>query len=1226
MRRRIWRISEDRFDDEIPKCDIAPSSISITGYEGQNIDGAFRIMSLNKVVIKGFVYSSNPYVICDKPEFEGTDITVPFHTMSEGFQNGDTLNGFFDITYNMGRKNIPFNFCFEGLPVNSSEGSIKTLEDFSRLCEVDFTEGMSVFYSKGFAGFMNKQEPALRLLYKGYYEAVHSAANLENFLEEADIKEKLDFELDKNEISFYEIEADQKASVNIKRTTWGRLLITIKCDAPFVEITKAAVNEGDFLGREYGYDFFIRKDKMHAGKNYGCISFYDGSSTKKLEVKATLPDDSDAERKLNLRISNLKAEIYDELIDFRVGKLELHIFSKKLYDNLIILYKAEESRKKTFDPAVYFDNEGKIHDRSDFENLDFKFGEFKTEKSDEEEYLAYRLPIFHRLLLCHSRILSKDRQKALWLIRDLKEDIINHNSFEWAYLLYLCIIIDSDEQYQGKLTDEIEKIFRMNPEDYRIFVFLLYLRNEYVNDSARKLKDIKQWIVSGYNCPILLAEAYSIFRSNPYLIQKMDSFTMAVLNFARKRDILTKDVTGQIPELLRSEEEFKTSVLTISEAGYNAVHSNEILLAIIEYLIRYEHFDKEASIWYRAGVDKELNVNGLYEAYLNSLPLDSVTDIPEQVLIYFRYPNNLQEDRKAYLFVNMISMKWKKPRLYNEYVPSMEEFALSQLQRERINENLTVIYQEVISKNHNYHDFAELIGPFMYIQRVAVLRPEARQVVLYQNCYRKPVVSPIIKGIAYLPVVDKDYRIFLVDADGTMTADESCYAMDPILHFSDSECEVSEKFKHSVSSLLHELTRKEKNYIYSEDEIPFIESILSNNDLDSAFLKGLYSGIYELLKRNGREDILASFFWNKREEFMIPSDIVPIVVSYGVRTEHFEEAYDYLIHNNGQNIGKGLLLNLFNYMIVKFEFNSNDFLLTSCAKLMMENFSSQQTIAYLGRYFTGSIEIMEKLLENSERESVINVDLAGRILIQLLYSGDDTHFPEMAFKIFLTRKPNRMVREAVLTFWSREYLLKGTLLPQIFNSELLRSYAYDDDVNESMRIALMRYLCGKQELSEEEKLLLDRSIRYYMNRNMRFGFLKDAPSGLKTKYHLYDKTYIEYNYESGKRLYITLKRKNADDFTEFLPEVYPGLYTKSLILFTGDLIDYDIRIDKKDGDILVSGTVSGPNYFEKKKESRYDRLNHMCYDGMLSEWNDLENTVKEYGKLDIMTKELLGIL
>lgn len=1226
MRRRIWRISEDRFDDVVPKCDIAPSSINITGYEGQNIDGAFRIMSLNKVIIKGFVYSSNPYVVCDRPEFEGTDITVPFHTMTEGFQNGDTISGFFDVIYNLGRKTIPFSFDFEGLPVNSSEGSIKTLEDFSRLCEVNFTEGMSVFYSRGFASFMSKKEAPIRLLYKGYYEAVHSAANLENFLEEAGLKDPLEFELDKNDILFDEIDVDQKASVNIKRTTWGRLLITVKCDAPFIEITKASINEGDFLGREYRYDFYIRQDRMHAGKNFGVISFYDGSTTKKLEVRATLPDDSDAERRLNLRISNLKAQVYDDIIDYRVGKLDLPIFSKKLYDNLIILYKSEESRKKAYDPAVYFDNEGKIRDRYEMEDSDIHTVDYKSDKSDEEEYLTYRLPVFHRLLLCHSRILSKDRQKALWLIRDLKEDITNHNSFEWAYLLYLCIIIDSDEQYQSKLTDEIEKIFRMNPEDYRIFVFLLYLRNEYVSDQARKLKDIKQWIVSGYNCPVLLAEAYSILRSNPYLIQKLDAFTLSVLNFARKRDILTREITEQIPEILRSESEFKTTVFTIAEAGYSAVPSDELLLSIVEYLIRFEHFDEEAAAWYRTGIDKGINVNGLYEAYLNSLPLDSVTDIPEQVLIYFRYPNNLQEDRKAYLFVNMISMKWKKPKLYNEYVPSIEEFALSELQRDRIDENLTVIYQEVMAKNHNYPAFSELIGPFMFIKRIAVLRPEARQVILYQNCYRKPTVSPIIKGIAYVPIVDKDFKIFLADADGTLTADESCYAMDPILHFNEEGVEISDKFKSSVPSLLYELTRKEKNYAYSEDEIPFIESILSNNELDPAFLKELYSGIYELLKRNGREDVLAAFFWNKRDEFKISSDIVPIVISYGIRTERFEEAYDYLIHNNGQNTGKGLLLNLFNYMIVKYEFNSDDFLVNYCAKLMMDNFSSQQTVSYLGRYFTGSIEMMEKLLENSENEAVNNVDLAGRILIQLLYMGESSYFPERAFKVFLTRKPNRMVREALLTFWSREYLLKGVKLPQIFFSELLRAYAYDDDVNESMRIALMRYLCGKEDLNEEEKVLLDRSIRYYMNRNMRFAFLQSAPSGLKTKYHLYDKTYIECNFETGRRLYITLKRKNADDVTEFLPEVYPGLYTKSLILFTGDAVDYDIRADKKDGEIIVSGSVSGPNYFERQKESRYDRINHMCYDGMLREWADLSKTVKEYGKLDLMSRELFGIL
>jgi hypothetical protein len=91
-----------------------------------------------------------------------------------------------------------------------------------------------------------------------------------------------------------------------------------------------------------------------------------------------------------------------------------------------------------------------------------------------------------------------------------------------------------------------------------------------------------------------------------------------------------------------------------------------------------------------------------------------------------------------------------------------------------------------------------------------------------------------------------------------------------------------------------------------------------------------------------------------------------------------------------------------------------------------------------------------------------------------------------------------------------------------------------------------------------------------------------------------------------------------------MPEVYSGLYNRSFALFTGEVINYSILEGKKDGKVIKSGVLSGPDYFEKDEEGRFERLNHMKYSIILGNNEELKDAVSSYGTLDIMTKNLFS--
>ena len=66
----------------------------------QDYTGEFVIEVSNHVPVKGLIYSSNPYMECLTPEFEGEEVRIGFQFHSEGFRVGDIQKGEFCIICN----------------------------------------------------------------------------------------------------------------------------------------------------------------------------------------------------------------------------------------------------------------------------------------------------------------------------------------------------------------------------------------------------------------------------------------------------------------------------------------------------------------------------------------------------------------------------------------------------------------------------------------------------------------------------------------------------------------------------------------------------------------------------------------------------------------------------------------------------------------------------------------------------------------------------------------------------------------------------------------------------------------------------------------------------------------------------------------------------------------------------------------------------------------------
>jgi len=300
LRKRIWRMSEDKFETVRPRLTFSSDEVIVTAVEGEKVKDEFRITTEEETPIRGIVYSSNPYVRLPKTQFDGYEITIPFEVRGSHYKEGDHLQGYFTIVYNGGEHRLPFDVLFEVEKLFASTGEITSLEDFAELAKGHWSEAMQLFYSQKFARFMEKRDIQERLLYEGYSKALPSSANLEEFMVSAGVKPSVNFSVRERQEKFYHVTENRKETLLINKSSWGHIEIDIKSDNDFVTVETEKVTSDYFLGSTMLLNYYIHKNRMHDGKNYARITISCKGTIHEVEIMATF-DREDAEHEWSHR-------------------------------------------------------------------------------------------------------------------------------------------------------------------------------------------------------------------------------------------------------------------------------------------------------------------------------------------------------------------------------------------------------------------------------------------------------------------------------------------------------------------------------------------------------------------------------------------------------------------------------------------------------------------------------------------------------------------------------------------------------------------------------------------------------------------------------------------------------------------------------------------------------------------------------------------------------------
>ncbi len=1183
MKRTVLSMAEENFDFSVHDGNVTFSTerIEYVFVDNDERNGSFTIYCQSETPIIGVCQSNNPRMKVVNPQFHGFECNIDFVFDPVGMESDDVSKGEFILLTNKGEYTLPFICIRENDYINSTLGHIKNLFHFANLARSNWNEAVNVFYSNDFVSIINGNDSKYRSLYRGLSENILNESNIDEFLVEIKKKDRIKYTVDDRDMVIVNPSGEVNKKIHIEKNTWGFVNIEIRSEGSFVFVPITHFNGDDFEDDKLDIDFKIIPEFLKTGRNYAKI-FID-------TPKETFC--------VNVIVDNARKD---------VTKHENYLF-KKAIARLFRLY-------------LDFSLDRMSQDEWCRESL--KIAE-SINGTNEHNILSalFKAQIF---------IINKKDREAARILEGVDAIIVNEKLSDetYGYYLYITSLLSKESDIVSRSLKKIRKFYSKDMGNSVLSWLIIYLTEEFYERSDRKLEFLVEQFRCGNNSPFLYIEGLTLFNSNPSLLMKLEDYEEAVLRFGLKYKAISANLGERIQFFVSRQKEFKQIWFDILKYQYTYMPSKELLNTIVSYLCKGNKIGREYFEWYALGVEAELRITRLYEFYMDCLPLDYDKDLPQMVMMYFAYQNDLDYRKKAFLYHNVLTRKAKYPEIAVSYRESLESFAREMLSKKHINEDLLYIYAKVLNPDFVNEENANECVTLQFVRRVKVPDGVRRVILLHDKIIGEQRFNPE-NGVVYCPIYSKDYRLFYEDIHGNrvVVPDENVSAAilnNPML---------LEKIAHLVSDKIGLIMcRVESSYSYDlvdEDNVFDYERLLHSDLITYSYKKLIIKGLLKFYFDNDYYAELEDILTNVKPEIFEgdeKGEFLQILIARGM----YDTAFSVLEQFGPEHAKIKGILRLVSRLLARTDFEENEKLIAYAQYVYREGKYDGNILAYLEQHFRGSIKELKSLYKDCEAFGLDTFILLENIMIQLLFThvfcADKINYLDA----FIEMQGSGEIEKAFLAQCAYDYFVNDTVTDDYVFERIEKLLSDKEKINRVSKLSLLKYYSNSEKEVWNVNLIED-LVNEELEKKVCFPFFLLFEPVVKNLQSYSDYSFVEYRGNPRGHVVIHYCVEHDDGVaTEYRKEemnhLFSGIFVKSFILFCDETVQYYITEENQNMEQLTQSSILTRSEHETEcKPWRFTLLNDCIIAKKLGDYTTVESDLISYMEKDFLTKELFKI-
>ncbi len=1138
--------------------------------------------------VSGYITSSEYRMTCKECIFDNKGVTISYTFDAKGLSTGQVIKGEFCAITDAGEFFFPYEINVESVRFESSQGEIRNLFHFTNLARSNWSEARELFVNDRFPailkGIANGYEDVREALLYNAKNTEDENRALEDFLVHIRKKEPVKVSVKETVFLLSDKYADS-FELEFEKSGWGYSLIRLH-DAPSsIRFEKETFDTTEFTSDNYTIKVDVDRAKLGvAGSKAEFILSIDDRNLKvKIEVKKEFEKKTEI---TDLDERHMLIDIMRAYLDYRTGHLSLSETAS------IVEAKLSGLRgRETVLPTLYE---------------------------------------------AHLKLLLSDTATAQWLLKHVKKLLQKEDTDDDTYGYYLYLVAMSKGEDSEKAKSLLVSYSETKPGVFSYLWGYMHSSGALKENPGRIYRMFKNLWKRGITTPVLYLEAALMVLKEPSLFEMMDEFELQLLFFMERYQLISEDFVPQVFEAAASFRRYSPMLLSVLKR-YPAENEKQMLKVFCTQYLRGDCTGKEAADHLRRGIESDVRITGLYEAYIRALDFDMDEELPREAVHYFSYGSSLDDAHKAYVYSLLLS---QKENLSDKQMISIREFTMSELKKEHISSSLAKLYCDLLEPEDMSDELKSALLKLVFAREIVFtgtkVVPNAEWVYVRHNGMKKVGRYPLKGDRGVIFIYGSDFTVTVEDKKGRIhLPDPGDYKLNS--YFEDEKLTVLLRgselsgFEQAFFSCMKRPVEgsSNKNDFMARQKVA--RWLIAQDDLtddkryaiSEALLKGFDRYDAQKEKEEFLESVPSSFFRGVEGEIFVKE-----LLALGM----YKKAYEAALYTGIDRFDGKVLIRLCQYALSENDEEYDERLVKLTSFVFEKHKYTTDMLKYLVKMYKGPVKQMRDVWKTAKEMEVDTLFIAERILTQMIRTGAYTSDRALIFKDYARSGGRNELVLSYLTDMAYAYLSREEAVEKEFFEEaeefLKRSF---EDAPVDLLLAVLKRR-SEDDLPEDEK---ERELlKGWINEAVREGYYFPyyrVYEEICPELRIYgEETYIEFIDEPGMKIvlrYLFESENSEDGFKEEpLKEIYPGIYQRGFRLCYGQrILYYLIEKTATEEKTLTSGSIEPEDSISEGGTGRFHLINDIAIAKEMGDSLTVSSLEKKLEELDKLTADNLKI-
>lgn len=1032
------------------------------------------------------------------------------------------------------------------------------LQSFINMVREDKKRAKALFFSESFKeDYLEKCKE-----YKEIYHQLLLGRNKEQILEEFLItigsKEPVCLSAMKNKYFISRGHLDEPLEISVKKEGWGYIEGKISTDNSFLSLEKDSFEEADFENGIMTLYVYLSDLPEDGSQSIIKISSISGS----VEIWVTFREDQDSD----IRMEKVKhKKMFQTYVDFCTGRISLEKFIER--EKSILKQMPEKTQYKKF----------------------------------------------YQLFLIHLQILGGEEELKP-VIEEAGKHIEN-DLVMYSYFCYLSALYEKTESVILKAVKEIQSAYETEVQRGFLLWLRMNLDASLACDANTAVQEIKEVFMEGDKNCLLQFETCCLFGETPDLLHRLGSFEMEILEFAAKEKLLNDKLIQRVCFLVSREKTFSEEILWLLFCIYKEYPYVNVLQGICALLIQGNCMDKDCHPYFKDAIDEGIQLVGLQEAFLRTIPDGEYPVLPEEILLYFTYSNSLSRQEQSALYANIVKNKKRYRNIFSNYEELIRPFLEEELKKGHLNRHLSLLYHAYFEEFLEDENIRDSLGNVLFYRELVCDQRFLKKVMVFQK-QKKHSDTRFLNGqIEYIEIYDADALAVFFDQDENRYVGSVSYQWKPIWNKEQIRAYCEKSNGCNEHFLLYKSVEYGVRKELCQEDFPTVLSVIDCGQLKEEYQQNIFEKVLEYYWKNGEEEqlkeALAYVDWKK-----LPVQNRIHMIEYFIAGGLYDEALKGISKYGYHFVQPELLKRICLYALTILSTRRSDMLVGMCSRAFECNQYNSEMLGYLQKYFKGTKDQMLTLWEAGRQSGVYHKEFMEETLRICIRDGiDGREFPVFSEYLKYGDKETNIVDGMLVEYVDFAWNQQKTLPEEFY--ELIGKKL---DAGKMDRLYQGLYL----EYYKDKELTLHKKRRIEKVRDMQIytgdilPVLFEYSNELELPKYLYAKTFIEYRSEGGLMLTFHYAGSRGQQWREIsMKELLPGYYVASAVIFADEIMDCFMTAPgeekRRRKDIFFA------DHIDKSKGSRFYELNEMLKE---KHRDSIQSSMEQY----MLKKSMIGFI